>query len=100
QLPLLSMLVPLYMVKCMCSWKQTLHVWPALAVSGGSFAIFQLVFATIHEYLPGVELFPMTDIGGGIFSLLVTAAFLQVWRPKDEWHYNTPDPVPPVPETA
>src|ERR1051325_1650609 len=46
QLPILSCLVPFYMVKCMCSWRQTFQVWPALAVGGGSFAIFQFVFAT------------------------------------------------------
>ena len=88
QLPLLSFLVPLYMVKVMCSWRQTLEVWPALVVSGGSFAVFQFVFATIHVYLPGVTLYPMTDIGGGIFSLILTAIFLNFWRPRREWHFD------------
>jgi lactate permease len=88
QLPLLSMIVPLYMVKCMCSWKQTAEVWPALAVSGGSFALFQFTFATIHNYVPGLVLYPMTDIGGGIFSLVVTAVFLKLWRPRKEWHFH------------
>src|SRR5207247_7539238 len=30
QLPLLSCIIPLWMVRCMCSWRQTLGVWPAL----------------------------------------------------------------------
>jgi lactate permease len=90
QLPILSLLVPAYMVRCMCSWKKTFEVWPALLVSGGSFAGFQFVFATIHEYLPDIVLYPMTDIGGGIFSLVVTAIFLRFWKPKEEWHFNTP----------
>src|SRR5262249_37210409 len=64
------------------------EVWPALVVSGGSFALFQFTFATIHVYLPGVILYPMTDIGGGIFSLVVTAIFLNFWRPKKEWHFD------------
>jgi lactate permease len=88
QLPLLSFFVPAYMVKVMCSWRQTWEVWPALLVSGGSFAMFQFTFATIHAYLPGVVLWPMTDIGGGIFSLVVTAIFLNFWRPRHEWHYR------------
>ena len=88
QLPILSFIVPLWMVKCMCSWKQTLAVWPALVVAGGSFAVFQFTFATFHEYFPNVVLFPMTDIGGGIFSLVVTAIFLNFWKPKKEWHFN------------
>jgi lactate permease len=90
QLPILSLLVPAYMVKCMCSWKKTFEIWPALLVSGGSFAVFQFVFATIHEYVPGVVLYPMTDIGGGIFSLVVTAIFLKFWQPASEWHFTTP----------
>src|SRR5947207_561236 len=61
QLPILSFIIPLYMIKVMCSWKQTLEVWPALLVSGGSFAIFQFTFATIHAYMRDVVLYPMTD---------------------------------------
>jgi lactate permease len=92
QLPLLSFAIPLYMVKCMCSWKQVWQVWPALVVSGGSFAIFQFTFATIHAYVPGLVLYPMTDVAGGIFSLVVTAIFLKFWKPKHEWHFDKPLP--------
>jgi lactate permease len=88
QLPVLSFFVPLYMVKCMSSWRQVWEVWPALLVSGGSFAVFQYTFATIHTWVPGVVLYPMTDIGGGIFSLVVTAIFLRFWRPAKEWHFD------------
>ncbi len=91
QLPLLSFVIPLYMVKCMCTWKQTWEVWPALLVAGGSFAIFQYTFATIHSWphLRDVVLYPMTDVGGGIFSLVVTAIFLKFWRPRHEWHFTS-----------
>jgi L-lactate transport len=89
QLPLLSLFIPLYMVKCMCSWKQTWEVWPALLVAGGSFAVFQFCFATIHAWpgLSHIVIYPMTDIGGGIFSLIVTAIFLKFWKPREEWHF-------------
>jgi lactate permease len=90
QLPLLSCIIPLWMVRCMCSWKQTWEVWPALVVSGGSFAVFQYFFATMHIHVPGLVLYPMTDIGGGIFSLLVTAAFLKFWRPRALIEYAAP----------
>src|SRR6476620_6636250 len=60
QLPFMSLIVPAYMVRCMCTWRQTLAVWPALLISGGSFAVFQFVFATMHNYT-GVVLYPMTD---------------------------------------
>jgi lactate permease len=95
QLPWISFFVPLYMIKCMCSWKKTWEVWPALAVSGGSFAVFQYVFAHYES------LYPMTDIGGGLFSLVVTALFLKFWKPKEEFRFETPPPealgaTPPV----
>ncbi|HJT79455.1 MAG TPA: L-lactate permease [Gemmataceae bacterium] len=83
QLPLLSCIVPLWMVRVMCNWRQTFAVWPALAVAGGSFAGFQLVFS--HSK----TLYNMTDIGGGVFSLVVTALFLRFcWKPREEWHFH------------
>jgi lactate permease len=97
QLPLLSFIVPIWMVRCMCSWRRTLAVWPALLVAGGSFAGFQLAFS--HNK----ALFNMTDIGGGIFSLIVTAIFLRFfWKPHEEWHFpaaKSPAP-PPAPQPA
>jgi lactate permease len=98
QLPLLSLIVPLWMVRCMCSWEQTWEVWPCLLVAGGSFAVFQYFFATSHLWVKGLVLFPMTDIGGGIFSLVATAVFLQFWKPASEMRYDTPRPRPPHPE--
>jgi lactate permease len=97
QLPLLSFIVPVWMVRCMCSWRKTVAIWPVLLVAGGSFAAFQFVFA--HSK----ALYNMTDIGGGIFSLVVTAIFLRFfWKPRDEWHFHAaraaappPEPVPP-----
>jgi lactate permease len=98
QLPLLSLFVPLYMIKVMCSWRQTYEVWPALLVSGASFAVFQFLFANS-------PLWPMTDIGGGIFSLVLTAVFLRFWKPKNEWHFGkkpgpAAPPAPPPPRTT
>ena len=58
QLPILSCLIPFYMVKCMCTWKQTWRVWPVLAVSGLSFALFQFTFATIHAHIPTIVVYP------------------------------------------
>ena len=105
QLPILSCLIPLYMVKVMCSWRQTLGIWPVLVVGGGSFAAFQYVFATFHSWAPGLPaVWMLTDVGGGIFSLITLALFLKfVWRPKDEWKFpveqfgvgQTPEPVKP-----
>jgi lactate permease len=87
QLPFLSCLIPLYMVKTMCTWRETFQIWPALAVGGGSFALAQFFFATAHAYgLPPI--WPLTDICGSIFSMVMLALFLKfVWKPKDEWKF-------------
>jgi L-lactate permease len=96
QLPFLSCLVPLYMVKTMCTWRQTLAVWPALVVGGGSFAVFQFFFATAHAYgLPPI--WPLTDICGAIFSMVILALFLKfVWKPREELKSSDLGPLGPV----
>jgi lactate permease len=96
QLPLLSCLVPLYMVKTMCSWRQTLAIWPALVVGGGSFAVFQFFFATATAYgLPRV--WPLTDICGSLFSMAALALFLKfVWKPREVLPSSELGPLGPV----
>jgi lactate permease len=96
QLPFLSLLIPAYMIKCMCTWRETLAVWPALLVAGGSFSAFQFFAATSHAYIPGLELWPMTDIAGGILSLVVTALFCSVWKPRKELRFTPPAVQPPT----
>ncbi len=87
QLPFLSCLIPLYMVKMICTWKQTWEVLPALAVGGGSFAVFQYFFATLHDW-GGPSVWPLTDVGASIFSMISLALFLRfVWKPKNEWRF-------------
>jgi lactate permease len=97
QLPFLSFLIPLYMVKVMCSWRQTLEVWPALLVGGGSFANFQYLFATFHHHSfgRGIVVFYITDVAASILSMLILAAFLKVWQPKNPWHFDKPPVSPP-----
>ncbi|MCS7020205.1 MAG: L-lactate permease [Gemmataceae bacterium] len=87
QLPILSCLIPLYMVKTMCSWRETLAIWPALVVGGGSFALAQFFFATAHVYgLPPI--WPLTDICGALISMVCLAAFLKfVWKPPHPWRF-------------
>jgi lactate permease len=82
QLPLLSCVVPLWLVRCMCSWKDTKPVLPAIAVAGGSFALCQFFFAHSSSW-------QLTDIAGGLLSLVITAVFLNFWKPKDIWRFET-----------
>lgn len=80
QLPFVSLLIPLWLVRTMVSTTETVEVWPAILVCGGSFALSQFAWS---NYV-GPEL---TGIIGGIISLLCLVAFLKVWRPRKVWQY-------------
>ena len=82
QLPILSCIIPLWLVRTMCSGKETKAVMPAIAVAGGSFALCQFVFAHSSAY-------PLTDLAGGLISLVITGVFLRYWKPKHLWRCET-----------
>jgi lactate permease len=73
-LPPVSAILPLWLVRSMVSWRETREVWPALAVSGLSFAGMQYYWSNHQET-------GLVDIVAAIFSLLVMVGFLKVWKP-------------------
>ncbi|TDF62760.1 lactate permease LctP family transporter [Cupriavidus sp. L7L] len=75
QLPLLSLLVPFWLVFMMDGAKGVRETWPAALVCGGSFAVTQY-FTSNHI---GPEL---PDITSALVSLVSLAAFLKVWQPR------------------
>jgi lactate permease len=75
QLPLLSLLVPFWLVLMMDGVKGVRETWPAALVTGGSFAVTQY-FTSNHI---GPEL---PDITSALVSLVCLAVFLKVWQPK------------------
>ena len=74
-LPPLSLILPFWLVRSMVSWRETLQVWPALLVSGASFAAMQFYWSNFQD--PG-----LVDIVAAVFSLLVMVAFLKIWQPS------------------
>ncbi|GEN36704.1 MULTISPECIES: lactate permease LctP family transporter [Aneurinibacillus] len=75
QLPLLSVIVPFWLVFIMDGLRGVRETWPAVLVAGGSFAITQFFTANfIGPELP--------DITSALVSLISLAAFLKVWKPK------------------
>jgi lactate permease len=75
-LPPLSLILPFWLVRSMVGWRETWQVWPALLVSGASFAGMQFYWSNFQE--PG-----LVDVVSAIFSLLVMVAFLKVWKPAE-----------------
>ena len=77
QLPLVSIFIPFYLVLIMAGFKKTLEIWPALLVSGGSFAIAQFISSNyMGEQLP--------DILSSLVSMVI---LLQFWKPKTTWRF-------------
>jgi lactate permease len=94
QLPLFSLLIPIWLVWIMGGFRAVRGYWPAILVSGGSFAVFQFVAANYHGPT-------LVGVGGGMVSLVALAVFLRFWQPREIWrfpheppHRETPGEVP------
>jgi len=86
QLPFFAFLLPFYVVGIYGGVRSIAKLWPALVVSGGSFALAQFVTSNYLGY-------QLTDVFASLTSLIVTITFLKVWTPK-------PDPAFVVIRTA
>jgi lactate permease len=84
-LPILSVIIPFYLVMIMAGFKKTMEVLPAIIVSGGSFAFFQWFSA---NYLGPM----LPDVLAGLASIICLMALLKFWKPKTLWRF--PDEPP------
>ncbi|MGE5468956.1 MAG: lactate permease LctP family transporter, partial [Ignavibacteria bacterium] len=75
QLPLLSVLVPFWVIMIMDGWRGVKECWPAILVCGVSFAVSQ--FFTSNFIGP-----ELPDITSALISLICLATFLKFWKPK------------------
>jgi lactate permease len=78
QLPIFSLLVPFWVTWAFAGWKGMKDIWPAILVTGVSFAVPQFV---ISNYInPWI-----VDIGASLISMGGLILFLKVWQPKKLW---------------
>jgi lactate permease len=77
QLPFFSLIVPVWLVATMGGWRAVRGVWPALLVTGGSFAVVQFLVANFVG--PA-----LVDVAAGLVSLVSLALFLHVWQPAPD----------------
>ncbi|MGA7071420.1 L-lactate permease [Bradyrhizobium sp.] len=78
QLPVFSLIVPFWVVWAFAGWKGMKDIWPAILITGISFAVPQFV---ISNYLnPWI-----VDIGASLISMGALILFLRVWQPKQLW---------------
>ena len=78
QLPFFSLLVPFWLIWAFAGRKAMWEIWPAILVTGLSFAIPQFL---VSNFI-GPEL---VDIIAAIVSMVCLVAFLRVWQPKTVW---------------
>ena len=78
QLPFFSVLVPFWLIWAFAGRKGMMEIWPAILVTGLSFAIPQYL---VSNFI-GPEL---VDIIAAIVSMACLIAFLRIWQPKTIW---------------
>ena len=78
QLPFFSVLVPFWLIWAFAGRKGMMEIWPAILVTGLSFAIPQYL---VSNFI-GPEL---VDIIAAIVSMVSLVLFLRVWQPKKIW---------------
>lgn len=80
QLPLLSVIVPFWLVFMMDGFRGIRQTWPAILVAGLSFAVTQFFTASyVGPELP--------DITSALVSLICLTLFLKVWHPKENFRF-------------
>jgi lactate permease len=78
QLPFFSLLVPFWLIWAFAGRKAMMEIWPAVLVTGLSFAIPQYL---VSNFI-GPEL---VDIIAAIVSMVSLILFLRVWQPRQIW---------------
>jgi lactate permease len=78
QLPFFSLIVPFWLIWAFAGYRGMLAIWPAILVTGVSFAIPQFLISNfINPWI--------VDIGASLVSMACLLLFLKVWRPKELW---------------
>src|SRR5438874_8174275 len=78
QLPFFSLIVPFWVVWAFAGWRGMIAAWPAVLVTGVSFAIPQFLISNfINPWI--------VDIGASLISMLALVLFLKMWKPREIW---------------
>lgn len=75
QLPIMSLIVPFWLVAAQVGWRRMLEVWRACLVTGASFAITQFLTSNYHGPW-------LVDIVSSFASMGALVLLLRFWKPK------------------
>src|ERR1700742_2069523 len=78
QLPFFSLIVPFWVIWAFAGWKGMKDIWPAILVTGVSFAVPQFLISNFVN--PWI-----VDIGAWLVSMACLIGFLKFWQPKEVW---------------
>jgi lactate permease len=78
QLPFFSVLVPFWLLWAFAGWRGMIAVWPAILVTGVSFAIPQFLISNYQGPM-------LVDVGAALISMACLVVFLKFWKPKQIW---------------
>jgi lactate permease len=78
QLPFFSLIVPFWLIWVFAGWKGMKEIWPAILVTGVSFAVPQYLISNFVN--PWI-----VDIGASLISMACLIGFLKIWKPKTLW---------------
>src|SRR6266568_739003 len=81
QLPFFSLIVPFWLIWAFAGWRGMLQIWPAILVSGVSFAVPQFLISNFHGPW-------LVDVVAAIVSIAALATFLKFWQPKRIWRFE------------
>src|SRR5262249_40301653 len=76
QLPLMSLLLPAYLIVFLSGRKGLKDAWPAAFVAGGTFALIQF---TVANYWGPYAV----DVLASLTSIVALTIFLRFWKPKE-----------------
>jgi lactate permease len=80
-LPVISLMLPLYLIILMSGFRKSLEVLPAIIVSGVSFAFVQWFTSNyMGPMLP--------DVLAGITSIICLMVLLKYWKPSSIWRFK------------
>src|SRR5581483_8257276 len=72
-----------WLIWAFAGWRGMRGVWPAILVTGVSFAIPQFLISNFHGPM-------LVDVGAALISMACLTLFLKVWKPKEIWRNTTP----------
>lgn len=82
QLPLLSLIVPFWLVFIMDGAKGVKETWPALLVAGLTFAFVQFFTSNFWAY-------ELPDITSALASMVALSLFLKIWQPSRMFSFQS-----------